>query len=158
MLSNVFCRFMKPLIAVNCTKSRKNITTVEIWSQPLHRKLKILSPRTDHDTCKLTTFRVYLSRKTQRKMTKTVQKREFSFTKFWASKTASSQRITHIYPAEWKRSFFHRKNCSKIIMDLLEIYTFSVQKKIKLNERRQIVVVKTKNNMVIMFIFESRII
>ena len=34
--------------------------------------------------------------KTQRKMTKTVQKREFSFTKFWASKTASSQRITHI--------------------------------------------------------------
>ena len=29
-------------------------------------------------------------------MTRTVQKREFSFTKFWASKTASSQRITHI--------------------------------------------------------------
>ena len=63
MLSSVFCRSMKPLIAVNCTKSRKNVTTMAIWSQPWHRKLKILSPRTDHDTCSLTTFRVYFSSK-----------------------------------------------------------------------------------------------
>ena len=34
-----------------------------IWSQLWHRKLKILSPRTDHDTCSLTTFRVYFSSK-----------------------------------------------------------------------------------------------
>ena len=32
-------------------------------SQPWHRKLKILSPRTDYDACSLTTFRVYFSSK-----------------------------------------------------------------------------------------------
>ena len=63
LLSNVFCRSMKPLTSVNCTKSRKNVTIVAICSQPWHRKLKILSPRTDHDTCSLTTFRVYFSSK-----------------------------------------------------------------------------------------------
>ena len=52
-------------------------------------------------------------------MTKTVQKREFSFTKFWASKTASSQRITHI-PIDTDAnnySFVHNSGARKVGAD-----------------------------------------
>ena len=65
-------------------------------SQPWHRKLKILSLRTDHETFSLTTFRVYFSSKNTKEIDKNRTKRRFSFTKFWASKTASSQRITQL--------------------------------------------------------------
>ena len=114
LLSNVFCRFMTPLTAVNCTKSRKNVTTVAIWSQSWHRKLKILSPRTDHDTCSLTAFRVYFSSKnTKENDINCTKKENFRLQNFGHPKLRprrESPICTLVYTVKSVKEFYHENH------------------------------------------------